>query len=139
LLMEPDGQPVGGQWNLDADNRNPLPRGMAGPFAARFGQDAITREVMALVTEHFSDHYGRLDRFDYPVTHGQAQELWQHFLEFALPSFGDYQDAMAEGEPYLFHARISAALNIGLLDVRQLTADVEAAYRQGRAPLNAAE
>ncbi|ENK3932973.1 cryptochrome/photolyase family protein [Pseudomonas aeruginosa] len=139
LLMEPSGQPVGGHWNLDADNRKPLPRGTAGPFAARFGQDAITREVMTLVAEYFSNHYGRLDSFDYPVTHEQARELWRHFLEFALPAFGDYQDAMAEGEPYLFHARISAALNIGLLDVRQLAADVEEAYRQGQAPLNAAE
>lgn len=139
LLMEPSGQPVGGHWNLDADNRKPLPRGTAGPFAARFGQDSITREVMTLVAEYFSNHYGRLDSFDYPVTHEQARELWRHFLEFALPAFGDYQDAMAEGEPYLFHARISAALNIGLLDVRQLAADVEEAYRQGQAPLNAAE
>lgn len=73
------------------------------------------------------------------MTHAQAQELWQHFLEFSLPAFGDYQDAMAEGEPFLFHARISAALNIGLLDVRQLASDIEQAYRQGRAPLNAAE
>ncbi|NNN28510.1 cryptochrome/photolyase family protein [Pseudomonas nitroreducens] len=139
LLMEPDGHPVGGTWNLDADNRKPLPRGRRGPFAARFGQDAITREVMALVGARFSDHYGRLQGFDYPVTHSQAQELWQHFLEFSLPAFGDYQDAMAEGEPYLFHARISAALNIGLLEVRQLGEDVEQAYRQGRVPLNAAE
>ncbi|MBB4862148.1 deoxyribodipyrimidine photolyase-related protein [Pseudomonas nitritireducens] len=139
LLMEPDGQPVGGSWNLDADNRKPLPRGLRGPFPARFGRDAITREVMQLVGARFGDHYGRLDGFDYPVSHAQAEELWQHFLDFSLPAFGDYQDAMAEGEPYLFHARISAALNIGLLDVRQLASDVEQAYQQGQVPLNAAE
>ena len=83
LLMEPDGRPIGGHWNLDADNRKPLPRGMGGPFAARFGQDAITREVTTLVAEHFSSHYGRLDGFDYPVTHAQALDLWQHFLAFS--------------------------------------------------------
>lgn len=46
---------------------------------------------------------------------------------------------MARGEPYLHHARISAALNIGLLDLRQLCADVDVAYREGRVPLNSAE
>lgn len=139
LLLEPDGRPCGGTWNLDADNRKALPRGLRGPFAARFGHDAITREVLQLVGQRFSDHYGDLARFDYPVTHEQAQELWQHFLDFSLAAFGDYQDAMAEGEPFLFHARISAALNIGLLDVRQLCADVERAYRENRVALNAAE
>jgi deoxyribodipyrimidine photolyase-related protein len=139
LLLEPDGQPLGGSWNFDADNRKALPKGVRGPFPARFAQDAITREVVALVGERFAGHYGRLEGFDYPVTHEEAQALWQHFLAFALPAFGDYQDAMAEGEPYLFHARISAALNIGLLDLRQLCADVENAHRQGQVPLNAAE
>ncbi|KAF0866562.1 cryptochrome/photolyase family protein [Pseudomonas sp. LD120] len=139
LLLEPDASPCGGTWNLDADNRKALPKGLRGPFQARFGHDSITREVLALVARCFSDHYGSLDAFDYPVTHEQAQLLWQHFLDFALPAFGDYQDAMADGEPFLFHARISAALNIGLLDLRQLCDDVERAYREKRVALNAAE
>ncbi|WP_295474874.1 cryptochrome/photolyase family protein [uncultured Pseudomonas sp.] len=139
LLLEPDGSPVGGAWNFDSDNRKALPRGVRGPFPARFAQDPITRQVIALVGERFTDHYGRLEGFDYPVTHAEAQALWAHFLQFSLAAFGDYQDAMAEGEPYLFHARISAALNIGLLDLRELCADVDSAYRQGHVPLNAAE
>lgn len=139
LLLEPDGSPVGGSWNFDADNRKKLPKGLHGPMPARFRHDSVTRDVIALVHERFKDHYGSIDGFDYPVTHDQAQTLWQHFLDFGLAAFGDYQDAMAEGEPYLFHARISAALNIGLLEVRQLCNDVEGAFRQGRVPLNAAE
>ncbi|MEA9977298.1 cryptochrome/photolyase family protein [Pseudomonas sp. 10B1] len=139
LLLEPDGSPVGGVWNLDTENRKKLPKGLRGPFHARFAADDITREVMETVRDRFKDHYGSLDRFDYPVTHAEAQELWRHFLDFSLAAFGNYQDAMAEGEPFLFHARISAALNIGLLDVRQLCAEVESEYRQGRVPLNAAE
>ncbi len=139
LLLEPDGSPAGGSWNFDADNRKSLPRGLRGPIPAQFDQDAITQTVVDLVRQRFNDHYGAMDGFDYPVTHGQAQQLWQHFLDFGLAAFGDYQDAMAEGEPYLFHARISAALNVGLLDVRQLCADVDHAWRSGQVPLNAAE
>lgn len=139
LLMNGDGTPVGGAWNFDAENRKALPKQVKAPMTARFPADTVTQDVLALVAERFSHHYGSLDAFDYPVTHAEAEALWQHFLDFALPAFGDYQDAMATGEPFLFHARISAALNIGLLDVRRLCADVEAAYWQGRVPLNAAE
>jgi deoxyribodipyrimidine photolyase-related protein len=139
LLMNGDGTPVGGAWNFDAENRKALPRHCKTPIAMSFSADAITREVLQLVAERFSGHYGALEGFDYPVTHAEAERLWQYFLDFALPAFGDFQDAMASGEPYLFHARISAALNIGLLDVRRLCADVESAYWSGQVPLNAAE
>ncbi|WP_409281269.1 cryptochrome/photolyase family protein [Pseudomonas defluvii] len=139
LLINGDGSPVGGAWNFDADNRKALPKHQRVPLPARFTVDAMTREVIALVAEHFTDHYGSLEAFDYPVTHADAQALWDYFLDFGLAAFGDYQDAMAQDEPFLFHARISAALNIGLLDVRQVCADVEAAYWSGRIPLNAAE
>ena len=139
LLLHPDGSPEGGAWNFDADNRQSLPKGLRGPLPAQFAADAITLEVLALVRARFAHHYGRLDGFAYPVTHAEAEQLWAHFLDFGLAAFGAYQDAMAEGEPYLFHARISAALNVGLLDVRRLCADVETAYREGRVALNAAE
>jgi len=139
LLINGDGSPAGGAWNFDAENRKALRKGVIAPYPARFGADAITRDVLALVGKHFASHYGSLDAFDYPVTHVDAQALWDYFLDFGLAAFGDYQDAMASDEPFLFHARISAALNIGLLDVRQLCRDVEAAYRSGRIAVNAAE
>ncbi|MBX9409402.1 cryptochrome/photolyase family protein [Pseudomonas baetica] len=139
LLLNGDGTPVGGAWNFDAENRKALPKGVKAPYPARFSDDAITRDVLALVKERFSSHYGSLDNFNYPVTHADAQALWDYFLDYGLAGFGDYQDAMASDEPFVFHARISAALNIGLLDLRQLCSDVESAYRSGRIPLNAAE
>jgi deoxyribodipyrimidine photolyase-related protein len=139
LLLNGDGSAVGGAWNFDAENRKALPKGVKAPYPARFSDDAITREVLALVRVRFNHHYGALDDFNYPVTHADAQALWEYFLDYGLAGFGDYQDAMASDEPFLFHARISAALNIGLLDLRQLCSDVEAAYWAHRIPLNAAE
>ncbi|MGE1173322.1 cryptochrome/photolyase family protein [Pseudomonas sp. BW7P1] len=139
LLLNGDGSPVGGAWNFDEQNRKALPKGVRPPSPARFTPDAITREVLALVADNFSGHYGALDTFDYPVTHAEAQALWDYFLDWGLAAFGDYQDAMASDEPFLFHARISAALNIGLLDLRKLCSDVESAYWSGNIALNAAE
>lgn len=139
LLLNPDGTPEGGAWNFDADNRKSLPKGVHPPLPLCVEPDAITRDVLALVGQRFASHYGSLEGFDYPVTAEQAERLWQHFLDNGLADFGDYQDAMADGEPFLFHSRISAALNIGLLDLRRICAEVEAAYRAGDVPLNAAE
>lgn len=109
LLLNGDGTPVGGAWNFDAENRKALPKGVAAPYPMRFSADGITRDVLTLVAERFASHYGSLDDFDYPVTHVDAQALWDYFLDFGLAGFGDYQDAMATDEPFLFHARISAA------------------------------
>jgi deoxyribodipyrimidine photolyase-related protein len=139
LLLNGDGTPVGGAWNFDAENRKALPNGVAAPYPLRFSADTITCQVLELVGERFASHYGSLDDFDYPVMHVDAQALWEYFLDYGLAGFGDYQDAMATGEPFLFHARISAALNIGLLDLRQVCSDVESAYWSGRVGLNAAE
>lgn len=139
LLLNADGTPAGGAWNFDADNRKALPKGVRPPAPLRVEPDAITRDVLTLVGQRFANHYGSLEGFDYPVTAEQAERLWQHFLDNGLADFGDYQDAMADGEPFLFHSRISAALNIGLLDLRRICAEVEAAYRAGDVPLNAAE
>ncbi len=139
LLLNGDGSPVGGAWNFDAENRKALPKSVKAPYPARFSNDAITAEVLALVKARFSQHYGALDDFNYPVTHADAQALWAYFLDYGLAGFGDYQDAMASDEPFLFHARVSAALNIGLLDLRQLCSDVESAYWSGSIALNAAE
>ena len=139
LLLNGDGTPVGGAWNFDAENRKVLPKNVKAPYPIRFSGDSITLEVLALVEKHFSRHYGSLEAFDYPVTQADAQSLWDYFLDYGLAAFGDYQDAMATDEPFLFHARISAALNIGLLDMRQLCTDVEAAYWSGKIALNAAE
>ncbi|MDX5365902.1 MAG: cryptochrome/photolyase family protein [Alphaproteobacteria bacterium] len=138
FLME-GGEPAGGQWNFDADNRKALPKGMAAPERLRFPPDEITRNVMALVEREFPDHFGTLDRFGWPVTRAEAQRALSHFIEETLPSFGDYQDAMRAGAPFLFHSLISTSLNIGLLTPREVCLAAEAAWREGRVPINAAE
>ncbi|RTR03800.1 cryptochrome/photolyase family protein [Halomonas nitroreducens] len=138
LLME-DTQPAGGRWNLDHDNREPLPDGLAPATPPRHRQDATTRAVLTLVADHFGDHFGSLEGFHWPVTRGQALNDLSHFVEALLPDFGRYQDAISDEAPFLFHSRLSAALNLGLLSPREVCEAVEAAYYRGEAPLNSTE
>ncbi len=140
VLMQGD-EPVGGQWNFDADNRESF--GAAGPGAvpprARFEPDAVTREVMALVNTRFAHHPGRLDSFAWPVTRAQALLSLQAFIKERLPLFGRFQDAMWPGDPWLYHAHLSAALNLKLLNPREVVAAAVAAHKGGHAPLASVE
>lgn len=138
LLMD-DGEPAGGRWNFDAENRKPAKADLFMPRPPRFEPDRETQAVLKLVANRFADHFGDLTPFWFGVTHDQAEIALQHFLREALPRFGDYQDAMLTGEPFLYHSVISMYLNVGLLDARDICRCAEEEYRQGRAPLNAVE
>jgi deoxyribodipyrimidine photolyase-related protein len=140
ILMEGDA-PVGGQWNFDADNREAF--GKEGPVnlpaPQRFAPDAITREVLDLVNTRFADHPGRLDSFAWPVTRAQALQALQDFITHRLPLFGRYEDALWAGEPWLYHSLLSAALNLKLLQAREVVQAAQDAWRTGHAPIEAVE
>jgi deoxyribodipyrimidine photolyase-related protein len=138
LLMEGD-EPAGGAWNYDAENRAALPKGVTPPTPPRFAPDEMTREVIALVSERFGAHFGAAESFAWPVTARDAEAALAAFIRDRLPQFGDYQDAMAAGQPFLFHSLISTSLNIGLLDPLAICRAAEQAWSDGQAPLNAVE
>ena len=133
--------PVGGQWNFDADNRDSF--GKAGPQdvppPTRFEPDSLTREVIALVNSRFASHPGTLNSFGWPVTRAQALLALQAFIHQRLPLFGKYEDAMWSGEPWLYHSHLSCALNLKLLNPREVVHAAQEAYRSGHAPLAAVE
>lgn len=140
VLMD-DGKPAGGEWNFDKANRGSF--GKSGPDASNTGpghrNDAITQEVIELVASRFVDHPGSLDSFAWAVTRVEAKRDLKRFIEQRLNSFGQYQDAMWTGEPWLYHSLLSTSLNLKLLNPRDVVAAAEEAYREGRAPLAAVE
>lgn len=140
ILM--DGkEPVGGQWNFDAENRESF--GKAGPQnvppPTRFAPDAITQEVITLVNTRFATHPGNLHTFGWPVTRAQALRALQTFVDQRLPLFGQFEDAMWSGEVWLYHSHLSCALNLKLLNPREVVQAAESAFRAGTAPLPAVE
>lgn len=138
LLME-DGQPIGGAWNYDKENRARPPKGHRFPEVRGFPPDATTREVMAIVEAEFPDHFGTLDQFRWPVTRADAEALFRAFLDERLDLFGPYQDAIVTGEPFLYHSLISPLINIGLLDPMAVCREAEVRYHAGTARLNSVE
>ena len=138
LLMNGD-EPEGGKWNFDSENRKPAKTTEVFKVPQHFIPDTITQEVITLVEKRFSHHFGTLHPFWFAVTHAQAQQAFQLFLDHGLARFGETQDAMLQGEYFLNHAMVSAYINIGLLDALSVCRAVEERYAQGKAPLSAVE
>ena len=139
LLMTDEGEPEGGQWNYDKDNRKPPSGDMNPPPQPNFNRDEITEDVLAMVAAEFADHFGDLEPFNMAVTDKQAEAALTHFIDRCLPWFGDYQDAMVADQPFMYHSLISAYINAGLLDPLRACERVAEAYEAGHAPLNAVE
>ncbi len=140
VLME-EGQPAGGEWNFDKENRETF--GKQGPGAIRrphaFRPDNITNGVFNLIEQRFDDHPGSLEDFNLPVTHGQARTMLRDFCTHSLPLFGKYEDAMWTDEAFVYHSRLSAPLNLKLLHPGDCVEKAIAAYEAGEAPLNSVE
>ena len=138
ILMD-GGEPVGGKWNFDSDNREPPVAGMVFPPPLQFVPDKITNDVLALVSERCADHFGDLDDFGFAVTREQALAVLDHFVDQRLNNFGKYQDAMVLDEPWVYHSHIGFYLNAGLLLPAEVISAAETAYHSGDVPLNSVE
>ena len=140
ILME-GSQPAGGQWNYDADNRRSF--GKAGPKnlpqPTRFEPDRITKEVLALVANRYADHPGNLTKFHWPVNRAQALKALDDFIEHRLPLFGAHQDAMWTGMTWGWHALLSSALNLKLLNPLEVVRAAERAWRERGLELSSVE
>lgn len=140
ILLEADGQPKGGQWTYDAENRKKIPKNTAipNPFPQR-APNSYTLEAIAYVNQYFPNNPGTTDEpfvgSYYPNTHAEAEEAFALFIKERLTLFGDYEDAMQVKENTLFHSILSPLLNIGLLNPIELIANVSAS----QSPINSVE
>lgn len=127
VLMEQD-QPVGGQWNFDHDNRKKLPsNAVIFTTALEFiDQTAVYEEIQRAQLKTIGEIVPT--EFSWTVTRTAALELLQAFVDQALPLFGTYQDAMTTQHWYLYHSRLSFAMNVKLLSPIEVIRAVEQAY-----------
>jgi len=140
ILMAGD-EPVGGQWNFDADNRKSFGRQGPGllPPPLRFSPDHVTNSAIADVEQYFPDHPGATNNFAWAVTSSQAEDVLEDFIRHRLPEFGRWQDAMWQGEPFLWHSLLSSVMNLKLIDPRRVIDATLAAYEAGHVAIAAAE
>jgi deoxyribodipyrimidine photolyase-related protein len=140
ILLEPDGKPTGGHWSYDVENRKKAPKVLTCKELERHQQGGHFAEVKKLVDEEFADHPGDLADFWLPTDRKGALRNLQHFVEHHLESFGDYQDAITNRAPFLYHSIISPAINAGLLTPEEVIGKVLAAREKNpKIPLSSVE
>ena len=141
ILLDTNGEPEGGQWNFDQDNRKPYPKKGPGILEEPvfFPPDAITKQVMAYVKKTYPEHPGSLDAFNWPVTREQALEALNYFVEYRLRNFGIYQDAMWTNTPFGWHSILSSSMNLKLLNPREVVNAVVKAWKKYSLDLSTVE
>jgi len=134
ILVKANGQPVGGRWNFDQENREKLTRDdlQLIPKPKRFRNDVSA--IITRLKKYRVETFGKPEeKLLWPVTRRQARETLTYFCENLLPHFGQFQDAMTEQSTShwsLYHSRISFALNAKILSPKETIATVLKYYEE---------
>lgn len=139
ILMANDGQPVGGKFSFDTENRKKLPKGLRLPAIESPETNKFVDEAITYVTSNFPDNYGNAKDFSYPVTFDDADAWLEQFLSERLKQFGDYEDAISPNADFVFHSVLTPMLNIGLLTPQEVIDKTLAYAAQSDIPLNSLE
>jgi deoxyribodipyrimidine photolyase-related protein len=123
VLMD-GGEPAGGRFSFDTENRKPWKGTPPAPVPPTFRPDAVTLEVAEIVARDAADHPGTLDFTSLPATAADAQTLLSWALSECLPHFGPFEDAMSTRSSGLFHTRLSPLVNLHRITPARLLAEV---------------
>lgn len=138
ILMD-GSHPVGGKFSFDVDNRKKIPKGLRipPPFTPKKSHeiDSIIEEV----DNEFPEAIGQAHPFLYPHTHEEAIGQFHTFLSEKFLHYGEYQDAIQQGQSTLFHSILSPVLNIGLITPKIVVETTLAFASHHSVPLNSLE
>ena len=127
-----DGKdPVGGQWNFDADNRLPPPKNYVWPEYLEHERDEIDHEV--------ATQLGMIPTKVWATTRTGALAQLANFVKHHLDGFGPYEDAVAKDNWALHHSLLSPYLNNGLLSPEEVVEAVLEAFASGNARIQSVE
>ncbi len=136
ILVDAEGNPQGGQWSFDEDNRKKLPKNHAPPEAPASQQNPYVIEAIAWVEKNFPANPGSTANFRYPVTRADAKAWLVEFIDKRFADFGNYEDAISTQHAFINHSVLTPVLNIGLLTPQEI---IDAALAKKDIPLNSLE
>ncbi len=139
VLVEADGQPLGGKWSFDEENRKPWPRGRPLPAEPEPVTSGAIDEARRYVEERFPENPGTTEPFWYETTRTGALRWLEQFLEERLREFGPFEDALCAHGVVLNHSVLTPYLNSGLLTPREVLDRAIEAGSNEEVPLNSLE
>ena len=139
ILMDENQKPIGGKWSFDQENRKKIPAKTPIPEMPKFNLSQYHESICSLINEHFDKHPGYLKNPWFPVTRKDAEDQFSDFIRNRMGNFGIYEDAMLEGQNFLFHSCISASMNIGLLSPQKVIQTLLDSAEEYQIPINSLE
>ena len=139
ILIDGNGQPIGGKWSFDADNRKKYPKDKVAPTVIFPKNDKHFDESVLYVQKYFQTNPGDLSKKLYPINHIEAEQWFDQFLKTRFSEFGPYEDAIVKEEIYLEHSVLSPLLNSGLLEPKYAVNRILEFANENDIPLNSTE
>ena len=139
ILLQPNGDPIGGQWSYDADNRKKYPTKQIPPQINFTKTNEFVKEAKQYINKNFAKNYGEINTFIYPVDFNESEKWLNDFLTTRFEQFGEFEDAIVAKENFLHHSLLSPLINTGLL-TPQYVVDAALKYAEKHnTPLNSTE
>ncbi|ASV31230.1 cryptochrome/photolyase family protein [Maribacter cobaltidurans] len=131
-IMVENGQPEGGKWNYDQSNRKKWKGEPKIPHERGFRKNVskVVEEFREAGVETFGEI--ELENFNWPISRADCLSVLNYFCKELLIYFGDYQDAMHTQEKYLFHSRLSFAMNSKIVSPREVIDKVLQHYHENK-------
>ncbi|PVW17002.1 cryptochrome/photolyase family protein [Marixanthomonas spongiae] len=130
ILMGNEKDPEGGKWNFDKSNRKKWKGSPSIPHEKGFRKDVS--EIVSLLNKKGIKTMGNIDKknFNWPTSREDCLSVLNYFCKNLLQHFGDYQDALHTEQLYLFHSRLSFALNSKMLSPQEVLEKVISHWRE---------
>ena len=139
ILMGSDGNPVGGKWSFDEDNRNKLPKNISIPKFPNINETNHTKKLKPVIEKLFKGHPGSTDNFWFATEYDDVIKLLNFFIKEKSNLFGDYEDAVNQKNNILFHSALSPYINLGLVTPEFIIQKVLEFHKKNKIRINSLE
>ena len=139
ILIRSDGNPTGGKWSFDDENRNKLPKNTYIPKFPKISETNHTKKLKPIIEKLFRDHPGSTDNFWFATEYEDVLKLLNFFIKEKLKLFGDYEDAVNQKNNILFHSSLSPYINLGLITPKLVIKKVLDFHKKNKVKLNSLE
>ena len=112
ILMGSDGNPIGGKWSFDEDNRNKLPKNISIPKFPKINETNHTKKLKPIIEKIFKDHPGTTDNFWHATEYNDVIKLLNFFIKEKSNLFGDYEDAVDQKDNIPYHKHLAPLPNL---------------------------
>ena len=139
ILMKKDGNPEGGKWSFDDENRNKLPKNITIPKFPKINETTHTKKLKPIIEKVFKDHPGNTKEFWFATEYEDVVKLLNFFIKEKSNLFGDYEDAVDQKDNILFHSALSPYINLGLITPEFIVQKVLDFHHKHKIRLNSLE